>query len=562
MDVSSSSKSPAHVSNEQYAESDVKNSAAAIENARKVGSEQHQRTMKLLVEKFVPSTSMLTQTTQTAQAQIEAGVEESKKEFQRRSSEKAEQSEKKEGATLSPSNPENAEAAAFEELKKETQKSKANAEAASEKNTTASGTGNNQPISTEGETIGGEKPDKPTTLPLLPPKPPNPPAFPEGFAVGSIGAKEFVSYEASLTKILAQMSELMGDSALESLDANRQHQKRSSEVNLAEIKKSEKEQIEAQRKANQASTIGGAILQGLMGLGALIMGVFGVVTGNVALITVSVLSLTLVIADSALAAAGKETISGAIMAPIMENVIQPMAEFFGDIIENFLLDLGVDPDTAAIVGSVLGMLMAFASIILIAVGLKSSTAVNQAMSKLLAGMGSALSKMTPEALKTAAKGMSQSMGQFSTKLMEKASGGAALRTNLNSSIAGAAPSLNSQQTTAIVDKAVQEMVGNFSKVLTANVQLTTQSTALASALVGGATGVTSSVYGYQVSEAKTDLLQRFQTMEALSSMLQTRQDAFKDIMEESKEMMESALALESEKTKTAQAILQNMSKGI
>ena len=561
MDVSSSSKSPAHLSNEQYAESDVKNSAAAMENARKVGSEQHQRTMKLLVEKFVPSTSMLTQTPQTAQAQIEAGVEESKKEFQRRSSEKAEQSEKKEGAPLSPSNPENAEAASFEELKKETQKNKANAEATSEKEVTASGSGNNQPISTEGETTEGAKPDKPTTLPLLPPKPPNPPAFPEGFAVGSIGAKEFVSYEASLTKILAQMSELMGDSALESLDANRQHQKRSAEVNLAEIKKSEQEQIEAQRKANQASTIGGAILQALMGIGTLIMGVFGVVTGNVALVAVSVLSLTLVIADSALAAAGKETISGTLMAPIMENVIQPMAEFFGGILEDFLLDLGVDPDTAAIVGSVLGMLMAFASIILIAVGLKNSTLVNQVMSKLFAGMGAALSKMTPEALKTAAKTMSQSMGKFSTQLMERASGGAALRTNLNTSMSSMT-TLTNDQKTKIVEKAVNEMVGNFSKMLTANVQLTTQSTALAGALVGGATGVTSAVYGYQVSEAKTDLLQRFQTMEALSSMLQTRQEAFKDIMEESQGMMESALALESEKTKTAQFILQNMSKGI
>lgn len=561
-----------------------KEKAAAIEKASKVGTVQHQRTLAFLTEKL-ESVVTHNQAASTAAAS-EASLEVAKKDAKRVNADKVD----KKGTLNADGKPIAADQdASSEEMKKEAKKENANKLKSSGTTSPPIADGEaTQPIIggavtppiTDSEmtppitggavtppiTGGDAAPaDRPTILPISPmepPKPPPPSQLPPGFSLDSIGAKELRDHNALLTSIMIAMSNLLSDDALERVDANRHHQAQTSKVNLESINKLQTDQIEEQKKADEANKIASCAMQVAMAIVSVIMVVISVVTMNPALLIVSLLGIGLMIVDAGLAAAGKTTLSEMIMSPFIDYVLMPMAEFFGGIVESILLEMGVDEETAAMVGMVLGLLMAVAVIIGAAVAMKNSTIVKAFMKKIGSVMGNILSKLTPNAAKALGQKIMASSGRMVTS--------AAAKMNVGGSATGAKKTFDAvmkagqSSTVAAAEASLtkQTLLAKGLELMAANATIAAQATALGGAVVSASSSIASNTYQFNIAMTREELTALFASITTNSEMMKGTQEYFKQLMENSNMLLENALEAQAVRNQTAIAVINSMSKNV
>lgn len=545
--------------------------AAAIEKASKVGTEQHQRTMNFLVDKF--SASLAQQTGEKggamAAAASEASTEETKKQAKRQAD--VSDSKTKKGNETSTSSLMGQAAAtevSYEETKKEAQKSNAQkTQTDAGQNSSAS-----QPTIIPSTDPNGGKPttapnvapngDRPTILPMEPPSPPPPEKLPPGFSIETIAAESLKDHNVALTKIMISMSNLLSEGALEQVESNRQYQVKTSEANLEEVRRIEAEQIEDQRKADQAQEASSCIFQVVSIIVSVVLLVVGAVTMNPALAVTALLGLLLTATDAALAASGQTTLTSHIVEPLFEHVIKPMADFFAGVITEMLMAFGVDEKDAEIVGAVLGQILAIATIIVAAVLVKKTGLIQAAMGRMMTVFGSVLSKITPNVGKTMAQNISTKMGSLATSAANRINIGGS-GSIYNSTYAQAIKNGSSiSEAAAQASLAAKEAMAGAMGVMGATASNAAQGFGLAGSLAGGSAQIAGSVFRHDVNLNKEQMIALFASISTSTDLMSKVQEYFQGMLEDGLNMMEEAVEAQGLTNQTAIEVLRNMAKNV
>lgn len=518
--------------------------AQAIEKVTRVGSERHNRTLAFLVDNFH---SIHTKNKSHAGAAQETASEETKKEMKRN------RVEVKGDKTILTSTLVINEEASFEESKKETKNKKL------ENDPTKNKIGTDSPLTDEKPQT--QEPEIGVILPIQPPKPPNPPAN-SALTVSQLTRNDVVNRTAAMTAISVSMNNIMGDAAMENLDAAREHNRKSAAVNLNKIETTEKEQSEMQKKADQSANIVSCAIQVASILLTVVMTAFSVLSGNPLLIGIAVAGLVVMFTDLALDAAGLPTIMGSIMEPIMKHIIQPIIEFFSGIVSSVLKSFGVNEHTSNLIANALGILFTVGFLVGAVVAARSSSILCAGVNRITAAIGNVLAKMTPNVARSFGHQLSTKASELGASLAFKANiGGSA--TAYSSSIAtSAAAGLSDDVARVAATELSRQAATQGVQFIGTGVNITMQTSGVAMGVVGASGGIATAFFQNEVAKTHEEMVALNNTLMTNSEILKEVQSYVQDMMDKANQLMNTALEAQAQQIDTAKFILRHMPKSI
>lgn len=549
IDSSSGTNSPFKILGERGKSAEDLEKSKAIENISKVGGDQHKRTLAFLVQSFDQSLDQ-----SSAGAAQETGSQETKKEAKRN------QTDGRENKINSTSSAMNLDAS-VEEIKKEVEHKKTennkdhkNAEVKSPLTNEKS-----PPVKPE---IGVTLPvHKPETGPLEPPSPSNPPPN-AGQTISQLTASNAKYRIAALTAMSINISNMLGESAQEKMEANSAFQKKSSEVSLENIKTTEAEQAEAQRQGEQGAKIFSCVMAALTAVVTVIMVGLSLASGNVALIAITIAGLIVMVTDLILDANGLPTIMGTILAPLMKYVITPITNFFADIISKVLESFGVEKRASDMVGVALGMLGTVGVAVGVGVAVKNSAVLQTAVSRVAGALGNAVARATPAVCKTLAQKLTSTVSQFGTHVGKSLNIGGTSTTYSSTYASAVGSGATKDAAEMVAVEAAEQAYAAGMQAVTGTLSIAGQAAGLVSVAVGTAGTVTGAVFQYQVTDLRQDLERMFQNLANNSDIMKETQSHLRAMYDRANELMNIALETQGMRNDTAKAIIQNIGKSV
>ncbi|MGL5291575.1 MAG: type III secretion system translocon subunit SctE [Vibrionaceae bacterium] len=527
---------------------EAKERGVAIENAAKVGVKQHKQTIAFLLEKAgqkaVDKQAKPAPTLETLAASDSMSFEEMKKSKDAQAKTDGSSTSTADGQVLAALLNAGSEGASTEELKKLK-------DAIIE---------NEKPTTEPGET--GSSPSE-NLKPMDPPKPPPPSEFPIGFDVNSLFNGSLESPSALLTKLSLQMAESLTQATQDKIKAQRELTDKTNELQREVIQDKTDEQIEQLEKADQASKAGSCISAIVSVAMILISAVVTVLTGGIGSAIMLGLTSVLFIADMSMKAAGMETtLTSMIMDPIMQNVVMPVINFFGGLVEDMLVAMGVDPNTASIVGSAMGALLTVAIVIASVVACKNIGPLKTAFSALGKGFSNMLSKMTPEFAKKAGSSIGGMLAKGQQNILSKMNFGGARTASTNaynSAISSGLDVSTAQQRASVV---MQNTLTQAIEKGGAAASIALQSVTGVGAVAGGGSSIASASF------ARDSQITQAQLEELMAAMLLSSEDLAKlaeKLREASliaQDLMSAAFETQKGQVQTAKVIYDNIGRGV
>ncbi|QUG74594.1 YopB/SseC family type III secretion system translocon subunit [Erwinia sp. E602] len=204
----------------------------------------------------------------------------------------------------------------------------------------------------------------------------------------------------SLTFLMALMAQLIDKSAGEELNSAAKLKQVLAEASARDAEKKAKEYDEQVRKAEEMEKtmgcIGKAIGWALTAVGVLA----AAFTGGTSLALAGI-GLALAVGDEIYQAVTGDSFIQMAMQPLMESVIQPMMEFFAQLLTHALEAVGVDKANAELAGQILGAVAAAATMVVAAI--VASSAVSKVAGMVMQKIGTQLAQETSKTVvKTAA----------------------------------------------------------------------------------------------------------------------------------------------------------------
>ena len=231
---------------------------------------------------------------------------------------------------------------------------------------------------------------------------------------------------AALAYWVAKIQKVVSETSDQQLVDSMERFKKTNAIQRASF---EKQAEEAQKKEETAAVVAevmgcvGKILGGLLVAASVVSAVF---SGGTSLILAGV-GLALMAADSITEAATGESLSGRLIAPLIDAVFKPLVEMFAGVISDVLQKFGVSEDISRIVGAALGAILAVMAVIALAFVAKSSAASN-AIGKITGPLMKSVTKAMPQMLK--------SMGTRSVAFLTSVASRATQGANAVSKLAG------------------------------------------------------------------------------------------------------------------------------
>lgn len=225
------------------------------------------------------------------------------------------------------------------------------------------------------------------------------------------GAAALAYWVAKIQKVVSETSDQQLVDSME----------RFKQTNAIQRASFEKQAEEAQKKEEAAAAVAkvmgcvGKILGGLLVAASVVSAVF---SGGSSLVLAGV-GLALMAADGIAEAATGESLSGRLIAPLVDAVFKPLVEMFAGVISDVLQKFGVSEDISRMVGAVLGAILAVMAVIALAFVAKSSAASN-AVGKITGPLTRSVTKALPQMLKS----MGAKSAAFLTSVASRATQGA------------------------------------------------------------------------------------------------------------------------------------------
>ncbi|NEG59848.1 type III secretion system translocon subunit SctE [Pantoea agglomerans] len=191
-------------------------------------------------------------------------------------------------------------------------------------------------------------------------------------AVTEANAKAQDADTKSLTFLMALMSQIINKNANEELSNTAELKQKLAQEATKEAEKKAREYDEQMRKAEESQKTMGCIGKALGWVVTAVGFAAAAFTGGASLAVAAVGLAIMAGNEISIAATGNDFLADA-MQPLMENVIKPMMDFFGDMFTDVLTSLGVDAETAKTVGKVMGAVLT--AVMLIAAMMVAASAV-------------------------------------------------------------------------------------------------------------------------------------------------------------------------------------------
>lgn len=201
----------------------------------------------------------------------------------------------------------------------------------------------------------------------------------------------------SLTFLMALMSELINKSSSSDLQATAELKQKLAEASAKDAEKKAKEYEEQVRKSEEMQKTMGCIGK-IVGWVITVVSVAAAAFTGGASLALAAVGLALAIGDEINQAVNGNSFMADAMQPLMDAIIKPMMETIGDLFTSILLAVGVDEQTAQMVGQILG---AIAAAGLLVAGMSvAGDVLSKAGSKVMEKIGGNVAK---EASKTMGK---------------------------------------------------------------------------------------------------------------------------------------------------------------
>ncbi|MGL4735116.1 MAG: type III secretion system translocon subunit SctE [Enterovibrio sp.] len=533
------------LSNPEAQTPEARNRGVEIENAAKVGVKQHKQTIAFLLEKVgqkaVDKQAKPAPMLETLAASDVSSFEEMKKSKDAQAKADGSTKSTSDGQVLAALLNAGAEGAATEELKK-----LKDAIIENERPTS-------QPGGSASENL----------KPMDPPKPPPPSEFPIGFDVSSLFNSSLESPAARLTKLSLQMAESLTQATQDKIKAQRELTDKTNELQREVIQDKTQDQIEQLEKADQASKAGSCISAVVSVAMILISAVVTVLTGGIGSAIMLALTAALFIVDMSMKAAGMETtLTSMIMDPIMQNVVMPVINFFGGLVEDMLVAMGVDPNTASIVGSALGALITVALVIVTVVACKNIGPLKAALSTVGKGISNMLGKLTPEFAKKAASSVGQAFGKAQTSALSKMNFGGSRTAGTqayNSAISGGMDVGTAQQRANVV---MQQTLTQAIEKGGASASIALQAVTGTGAIAGGSSSIASASFARDSQITQAQLEELMATLLLNSEDLAKLAEKLREANAIAQDLMAAAFESQQGQVQTAKAIFDNIGRGV
>jgi hypothetical protein len=188
------------------------------------------------------------------------------------------------------------------------------------------------------------------------------------------------------------------------------------------LAKSAKEVDERAAQAKKASHAMGCAQKVFGGVIVALSLVAGVITGGASLVLAGA-ALALFVADLATEAATGTSISSRVFRPIIDGVFTPIAKFMGDVATKALVGVGVDAETASLVGAALGAALAVIAIVAMFFVAKGPAC------KMASAVGGMIKNMVAKMVAKAAQGLAGKTGQALIAKVAQSSVGTAVKTS-------------------------------------------------------------------------------------------------------------------------------------
>ncbi len=398
--------------------------------------------------------------------------------------------------------------------------------------------------------------------------PPDPPApiFPPGYSLDSLSQKTVSDHMSVLTALMARMSELISESALQKVEANRKHTEKTNELNRESIKKSQEDQEAQMEKSKQASKVGTCAMVALA-VASFALSAFAFLTGGALLpFIIASIGLAIMVVDQILAATGNKTITETLFGPLMETVIPAIIEFFAGIFEQILLAVGVAADTAQLIANILGSIAAVAAIVVMFLAAKNI--VGPMLGKLMSILGSAAakiaSKLAPALTRNAGAAFSAMKGNMTAKLDAFRNGFAGIGAKIGPANPQAAY-LTALDDTGDIGAALAAKLN----AVALNAQHLNRAIGQGQAAVStvGLFTVTGSGLARTTYDYLANLEQAFiqflnQMMGITEEMMNAVMEILQEAMKLANTMMDGALSAQASRNDTVNAMVQTMGKGV
>lgn len=197
----------------------------------------------------------------------------------------------------------------------------------------------------------------------------------------------------SLCHLLAIVAELINKSASEDLQAGSALKQKLAEAAAKDAEKKAREYEIEQRKAEEMQKTMGCVGK-ILGWAIAIVGFAAAVFTGGASLALAAVGLALTAGDAIYQAVTGESFIQQAMQPIMENVIKPLMELLAKYYSFIFEALGVDKETAAMIGEVMGAIAAV--VLLIAAAMVAGSLIGKLADKL---SSTAIMQSTKEAAK-------------------------------------------------------------------------------------------------------------------------------------------------------------------
>ncbi|HDT4319781.1 TPA: type III secretion system translocon subunit SctE [Klebsiella aerogenes] len=166
----------------------------------------------------------------------------------------------------------------------------------------------------------------------------------------------------SLTFLMALMAQLIDKSSSDELSATAELKQQLAEASAKDAEKKAKEYEEEVRKSEEMQKTMGCIGKILGWLITAVSFVSAVFTGGASLALAAV-GLALAVGDEINQAVTGKSFMADAMQPLMDAIVKPLMELLGKMFSAILEGLGVDKETAAMVGQILGAIAAAAALV-------------------------------------------------------------------------------------------------------------------------------------------------------------------------------------------------------
>ncbi len=231
--------------------------------------------------------------------------------------------------------------------------------------------------------------------------------------------EQAVESSARMMFIITSFIELLGKNSEKTLEANMVFFQELRDSKQVEMKQLAVEYDDEMRKAAELNSTMGCIGKVLGGLITAISVIGAVFTGGASLALAAV-GVTLMVADEICKELTGTSFMEEAMKPLMEEVIQPLIAAISQMITGALKSMGVDDQTAQLVGGILGAIVAAVALIAIMVIGKGAASkfASTAVSKVIM---QAVKKMLPQVIKNVANRSGALFSASVKRMLEKLS---------------------------------------------------------------------------------------------------------------------------------------------